>query len=125
MKNNQVPHIVLGIKTTATDMEILTAYKKLARMVHPDKYKGSNIKYAEDQFSLITDAKNTMLSEAYKNRIVASNPNVNTNYNYCQYNNVKTPQASVLCNGTVLMSGGFHPSNMNINMLRQLQRNAR
>ena len=127
MKTNKVPHIVLGVKPNATDNEILSAYKKLARVVHPDKYKGNNLKYAEQQFTLITEAKNIMLSQDYKNRPVYTNPNI-INPNFHSSRNPPTrrnPQANVLCNGTVLMSGGFHPSNMNIDMLRQLQRNAR
>lgn len=125
MKTNKIPHLVLGIKPSASDKEIMTAYKKLAKQVHPDKYNGSNIKYAEEQFNLIAEAKNTMLSDEYKHRTIFTNPNViNPNFNSHKIKNDRNPQATVLCNGTVLMSGGFHPSTMNINMLRQLQRNA-
>jgi hypothetical protein len=121
MKSNNIPHIILGIDSNATELQITTAYKKLAKIHHPDKYKGTNIKYAQEQFTLVCDAKNTMLSPEYKNRTIFTNPGV-FNPNYNSKRNYQ-PKASVLCNGTVLMSGGFHPSNMNIDMLRKLQKN--
>ena len=41
-----------------------------------------------------------------------------------QVSNPNPGNASMLCNGTVLLSGGLHPSNLTVDMLRRMQQNA-
>ena len=47
---------VLGVPKTATDKEIKTAYRKLARQYHPDVQKGKEKKEAEEKFKEINEA---------------------------------------------------------------------
>ncbi|EIW20350.1 MULTISPECIES: DnaJ C-terminal domain-containing protein [Pelosinus] len=47
---------VLGVPKTATDKEIKTAYRKLARQYHPDVQKGKEKKEAEEKFKQINEA---------------------------------------------------------------------
>ncbi|CAF0739988.1 unnamed protein product, partial [Didymodactylos carnosus] len=56
------PYDVLGLKKSATDKEIRTAYKELARHWHPDKNSESN---AHDQFTKI-NAAYEILSDSNK-----------------------------------------------------------
>lgn len=45
---------ILGIKRSATDREVRSAFKKLALLYHPDKNQGN--KLAEEKFKLINEA---------------------------------------------------------------------
>ena len=65
--NKSPPHIVLGISPDASDTEIKKTYRRLAKEWHPDRYQGSK-KYGEEQFKRIKDAKETMLSDEYKDK---------------------------------------------------------
>ncbi|AJQ26530.1 DnaJ C-terminal domain-containing protein [Pelosinus fermentans] len=47
---------VLGVPKAATDKEIKTAYRKLARQYHPDVQKGKEKKEAEEKFKEINEA---------------------------------------------------------------------
>ncbi|MDW8457383.1 MAG: DnaJ domain-containing protein [Cytophagaceae bacterium] len=49
---------ILGIPATATQEQIKAAYKKLAKIYHPDKNQGS--KYHEEQFKKINEAYQTL-----------------------------------------------------------------
>jgi curved DNA-binding protein len=55
---------ILGVKPEATEAEIKSAYRKLARKFHPDKNKDAG---AEDKFKAINEA-NEVLKDAEKRR---------------------------------------------------------
>jgi DnaJ-class molecular chaperone len=59
------PYETLGVKKTATDAEIKTAFKKLARKFHPDLHPGD--KEAEAKFKDISTA-NDLLKDSEKRR---------------------------------------------------------
>ena len=46
----------LGVSRTATEKEIKTAYRKLARQHHPDLHQGDAKKAAEEKFKIINEA---------------------------------------------------------------------
>ena len=46
----------LGVSRTATEKEIKTAYRKLARQHHPDLHQGDAKKAAEEKFKTINEA---------------------------------------------------------------------
>lgn len=59
------PYTVLGLSKTASDEEIKSAYRRLARQYHPDV--NNNSKYAEDRFKEISEAYE-ILSDKEKRR---------------------------------------------------------
>ena len=125
------PHIVLGIDKNSNEKTIKQSYKQLAKKFHPDKYQG-NKKYANHQFSKIDEAYKKMISPQYKqNQAQTQNGGM---FLRPQPRNSRQPRfnppqpstgPTVLCNGTVLMSNGFHPAQMNYETLQQLRRNIR
>ena len=56
----------LGVKKTATEKEIKSAYRKLAKKYHPDTNPGD--KQAEQRFKEITEAYN-VLSDTEKRKL--------------------------------------------------------
>ena len=55
------PYHILGIKGTASLEEIKQAYKRLAKMYHPDKNPGNKI--AEEKFKGITGAYEELIGK--------------------------------------------------------------
>jgi len=51
---------VLGVARTASEKEIKTAYRKLAREHHPDLHQGGAKKAAEEKFKLINEANEVL-----------------------------------------------------------------
>ena len=62
MSNKRCHYEVLQINKTATEDEIKTAYKKLARLYHPDKNL-DNIKEAEEKFKELNYSYNILLDQ--------------------------------------------------------------
>lgn len=56
---------ILGVNRNATEKEIKTAYRKLARKYHPDLFAGKEKKEAEEKFKQINEA-NEVLSDPEK-----------------------------------------------------------
>ena len=51
---------VLGVSRTATEKEIKSAYRKLAKEYHPDRHQGNAKKSAEEKFKRIKSAYETL-----------------------------------------------------------------
>jgi curved DNA-binding protein len=66
MSDIKDPYAVLGVPRTATDDEIRSAYRKLARKFHPDVNQGD--KKAEERFKEIS-AANDVLGDAEKRKL--------------------------------------------------------
>ena len=64
---------VLGVAKTATEDEIKTAYRKLARKYHPDVNPGD--KSAEDKFKEINEAYEVLSDADKRKRYDALGPN--------------------------------------------------
>ena len=72
-KNMRDPYEVLGIKPSATDDEVKTAYRNLARKYHPDNY-------ADNPLSDLAQEKMQEINEAY-DTIVRMRKEGNTGHN--------------------------------------------
>mgnify|MGYP000867232658 CR=1 FL=1 len=73
MKN---PYEVLGVPRTATDQEVKTAYRELARKYHPDNYQNNPLAdLAKEKMTEI----NTAYDEIVKERGAGSNGRTNQN----------------------------------------------
>jgi curved DNA-binding protein CbpA len=140
------PHRVLGISPNASKDEVKGAYRTLAKKWHPDKYPGKK-EYAEEQFRRIKQAYEEITNTSNKSVPHQSSssvpfyphqarhppasrfPPVQNVFPRMQPQVRPSPNpnnggASVLCNGTVLLSGGFHPSHLTADMLLRMQQNA-
>ncbi|MBQ7612682.1 MAG: J domain-containing protein [Spirochaetaceae bacterium] len=73
---------VLGIEKTATDAEIKSAYRMLAKKYHPDKNNGD--KNAEEMFKKINEAY-TVLSDPEKRKLYDSGFYEQTSSTYQRY----------------------------------------
>jgi curved DNA-binding protein CbpA len=135
-ENEIAPHIILGINRNSDMIKIKSAYKDLVKKFHPDKYKG-NKDYAKNQFIRIDRAYKQMISKDYQDSknnkyqkgVFYPNRNINRmkfnknkNNNFYNPKNIRPP-AQVLCNGTVLMTNGFHPSHLSYDMLQKMRNN--
>ena len=149
--NNIPPHKILDVAKNASIIEIKDKYKDLVKKIHPDRYKGSKL-YANQQFSQINQAYQTMISPeyqriknfSYQRGVFHPNRNIHrqtlqrqqqqvlqrqrqrqrqrqTINQYSFPHNRRDPH--VLCNGTVLFSGNFHPSNLSYDTLKKMREN--
>ncbi len=58
------PYKVLGVSPSATDAEIKTAYRNLAKKYHPDRYKGHDLEeLAGEKLKQINEAYDTITKE--------------------------------------------------------------
>ena len=83
------PYEVLGLKPGATQDEIKSAYRKLIKQYHPDKYIDNPLKdLAEEKMRQINDAYDALTKNGGGNYSSNSSTNYNnTNYNNTSYNN--------------------------------------
>ncbi len=72
-ENNDEPdhYSILGLKSTANDIEIKQAFRRLALKFHPDKNKSEG---AEDRFKLITTAYSLLKDPVTRRRYDLSRP---------------------------------------------------
>ena len=76
------PYKVLGVSPSATDEEIKTAYRELAKKYHPDNYAGSPIAdLASEKMKEINDAYDQLMDER-KRRAQGNQPPWNNGYSY-------------------------------------------
>lgn len=73
------PYEVLGIKPGATQDEIKSAYRKLIKQYHPDKFVDNPLKN-------LAEEKMIEINQAYDSLTKNSNNNYNTNGNSANYN---------------------------------------
>ena len=69
------PYHMLGVSKSATEKEIQTAYRKLAKQYHPDLNPGN--KSAEDKFKEITGAQELLLNPEKRKRFDRGEINAN------------------------------------------------
>ena len=79
------PYSILGVHVGATDEEVKTAYRNLARKYHPDNYDDSNPlkELAKEKMQEI----NAAYDEIQRNRTTSSHSNTNSNNYYSSTNN--------------------------------------
>lgn len=60
------PHEILGVAETATESEIMRAYKERIKLFHPDRIQGdakNQIRFYQDASAKINEAKEAMIAE--------------------------------------------------------------
>lgn len=63
------PYKVLGISESATDEEVKTAYRELAKKYHPDNYENSELAgFASEKMKEINEAYDTIIEERKNKR---------------------------------------------------------
>ncbi|HEX9161535.1 MAG TPA: DnaJ domain-containing protein [Thermoanaerobaculia bacterium] len=55
---------ILGVERSASELEIRTKFRKLAREAHPDRYRGPDKAEAERRFQTLTEAVNVLTNPA-------------------------------------------------------------
>lgn len=79
------PYRILGVSPTATDAEIKTAYRELAKKYHPDNYSGSPIAdLAGEKMKEINEAYDTVVAERKRQK---KNPGEAPQYQSADYSN--------------------------------------
>lgn len=88
------PYEILGINKTATDEEVKSAYRELAKKYHPDNYADSPLsEFADEKMSEINTAFDTIMNDRRQEGYQPdpqdySNPNPNRNTNYSDVRNM-------------------------------------
>ena len=87
------PYEILGVKRSATPVEVNKAYRRLVKELHPDKNKAPD---AEDKFVRLTKAYE-LVSDPERRRmydnhgVTEDTPNFNKKHDYSQYNRHADP----------------------------------
>ena len=68
MANNKNYYDILGVSKTATDDEIKSAYRKLAKKYHPDLYTGEESIYAEQKVRELNEAYQVLSDDFLKSQ---------------------------------------------------------
>lgn len=79
--NRQEALRILGLSSHATTQDVKVAYRELAQIMHPDRF-AQNEKLARrtaDQFKLVTQAKDYLLSQGDATTQADANPESNPN----------------------------------------------
>jgi curved DNA-binding protein CbpA len=86
------PYKILGVSPNATDDEIKTAYRQLAKKYHPDNYAGSPIAdLASEKMKEINEAYDTVVAQRKREKAggyssySSSNNTYGSNNNYSNY----------------------------------------
>ena len=75
------PYSVLGVSRNATDDEIKTAYRNLARKYHPDNYNGNPLSdLANEKMQEINDAYDSIVNERASNNNYGSSDGYYSGY---------------------------------------------
>ena len=83
------PYEVLGVPKTATQEEIKTAYRKLAKQYHPDRYIGNPLAdLAAEKFKEINEAYDTLTGGAENSGGFHAYGNANYTGNFAQVRNL-------------------------------------
>ena len=81
------PYAVLGISESATDAEVKTAYRELAKKYHPDNYQDSPLReLATEKMKEINEAYEEIQRMRKEGRSYSSGSTANRGYNTNAYN---------------------------------------
>lgn len=107
------PYEVLGIKPGASQDEIKSAYRKLIKQYHPDKFINNPLKnLAEDKMIEINEAYDTLTKNSGNN-----NYNSNSSSNSSNYNNSSTTSYEFQEIRRLIQSGNYAVAENKLNSI--------
>ncbi len=120
------PYKILGVSPSATDDEIKTAYRELAKKYHPDNYSGSPIAdLAGEKMKEINEAYDTVVSQRKQQKnggyTAYTAPSDSSNYTNPGYGNSQSSFSDVR---NLIMSGRIADAEQILNGVPAESRNA-
>lgn len=100
------PYKILGVPPTATDDEVKSAYRALAKKYHPDNYAGSPVAdLADEKMKEINQAYDTIMAQR-KGRTTSGAQQ--TGWGYTGYSSYANPRSGFNDVRNLIMTAGLH-----------------